>query len=132
MKYSLSTPGREEKSVGDIFNGLDKKEENNWLLELKTVDMITQSEDKCINCKISTGCALCTGYNYDKFGTPNKRATFICDMHHARVLANYYYFNKLYQKLNLDKHFKLNISREWILQIMNSNEYNNLMIGSEL
>lgn len=35
----------------------------------------------------------CTAYNYQIFGTPNKRATFICPMHKARVLANEYYWH---------------------------------------
>ncbi len=129
MKYSLSTPGREEKCIGNIFDGLERKENNIWLLELKKVDMITQSDDKCRKCKIASGCSLCTGYNYDKFGTPNKRATFICDMHHARVLANYYYFNKLYNKLNLDKKFELNVPKEWALQIMSAEDYSKLIGG---
>ncbi|MEG0133566.1 MAG: radical SAM peptide maturase, CXXX-repeat target family [Clostridium sp.] len=129
MKYSLSTPGRQEKCIGNIFDGLERKEDNIWLLELKKVDMITQSDDKCINCKIASGCSLCTGYNYDKFGTPNKRATFICDMHHARVMANYYYFTKLYKKLNLDEELMLNISKEWALQIMSESEYDRLIGG---
>jgi len=113
MKYSLSTPGREEKCIGDIYRGLDSKMENPWLKELKMVTMSTQSNDKCNSCQIASGCSLCTGYNYDKFGTPNKRATFICDMHHARVLANVYYFNKLYRKLSIDKVFKNNIPKDW-------------------
>lgn len=113
MKYSLSTPGRQEKCIGDIYKGLDGKTENTWLKELKLVTMSSQSTDKCNNCQIATGCSLCTGYNYDKFGTPNKRATFICDMHHARVKANIYYFSKLYEKLNMTKIFNNNMPKDW-------------------
>ena len=38
-------------------------------------------------------------------GSVNKRVTFICPMHKARGLANVYYWNKLYRKLNIDKTF---------------------------
>jgi len=113
MKYSLSNPEREEKSIGDIWNGLDKKVENEWLNQLCQITMSTQSTDKCNNCKIASGCALCTGYNYDKFGDPNIRATFICDMHHARVLANKYYWTTLYKKLGIEKEFLVNIDKNF-------------------
>lgn len=126
MKYSLSSPGRVEQPVGDIFNGLDKKEENPWLLELKKVDMESQSDDKCKKCSVASGCSLCTGYNYDKFGTPNKRATFICEMHQARVLANTYYWNKLFKVLDIDKQFVLNLEEDRALKIISKEEYDYL------
>lgn len=113
MGYSLSTPGREEKSIGDIYKGLDSKDSNPWLCELKKITMDSQSPEKCKNCQIASGCALCTGYNYDKFGDPNKRATYICDMHHARVLANVYYWNKLYKSLGIEKTFANNVPLDW-------------------
>lgn len=115
MKYSLNTPGREEKSIGSIYDGLESKTENAWLSELKKVTMSSQSSEKCNKCPIATGCSLCTGYNYDKFGTPNKRATFICDMHHARVLANCYYWNKLYTALGIPKTFENNVPEDWVV-----------------
>jgi len=121
MKYSLSTPNREEKSIGDIYKGLDAKGENEWLNQLVQVTMSTQSTDKCNNCQIASGCALCTGYNYDKFGDPNHRATFICDMHHARVLANNAYWSKLYDKLGLNRNFPLNISNDTIKNLIGLN-----------
>jgi uncharacterized protein len=109
MKYSLNTPNRKEKCIGNIYNGLESKTKNVWLCELKKVTMSSQSNDKCNNCQIASGCSLCTGYNYDKFGTPNKRATFICDMHVARVKANVYYWNRLYKLLDINKVFIDNI-----------------------
>lgn len=131
MKYSLSTPGREEQPVGDVYEGLDKKEENPWLLKLKKVDMDSQSEDKCKKCSVASGCSLCTGYNYDKFGTPNKRATFICEMHQARVLANSYYWNKLYNLLNIDKKFELNLEEDRALKIISKEEFDSLKVLSK-
>lgn len=128
MKYSLSTPGRKEQPVGDIYSGLDNKDENEWLCKLKSITMSSQSTDKCNNCEIAQGCSLCTGYNYDKFGDPNVRATYICQMHQARVLANHYYWNKLYKQLNLDKKFILNIPKEWALEIISKEEYEYLKL----
>lgn len=113
MRYSLSTPGRKEKPIGDIYKGLDAKEQNPWLKELKLVTMSSQSTEVCKSCPIAKGCSLCTGFNYDKFGTPNKRATYICDMHHARVLANVHYWNRLYKKLGIDKTFINNVPPDW-------------------
>ena len=52
------------------------------------------------------------------FGTPDKRATFICWMHKARSLANVYYWNKLYNKNNNNKVFEMYLPKEDALQIM--------------
>jgi uncharacterized protein len=101
MKYSLASEGRQEQPIGNIYSGLDAKKDNEWLCKLKKIDMVTQSPDKCRNCQVASGCSLCTGYNYDKFGDPNVRATFICEMHQARVMANAYYWKRLYQKLGI-------------------------------
>lgn len=91
--------------IGNVFDGIDKVNEN--LSALKAVTMRTQSTNECLNCNIASGCAICTGYNYDEFGTPNRRATYICDMHKARVRANAYYYNKLYKELKLDQTFEM-------------------------
>ena len=127
MKYCLSTPGREEQSIGDIWNGIDSKKNNPWLLKLSKIDMVTQCQfednKKCLTCPISSGCSLCTAYNYDYYGDPNHKATFICCTHKARVLANIYYWNKLYKQLNLNKKFGCNIPKEWALEIIPEKEY---------
>lgn len=125
MKYSLSAPGREEKPIGDIYRGLEARDENEWLKELSKINMVTQSDEKCISCKIATGCSICTGFNYDHFGDPNCRATYICEMHQARVLANTYYFDMLYQKLGLNDRLKLNMPKDWALNIVSHTEYRN-------
>jgi len=133
MKYALGEPGRKEQPIGDIWNGLDNKEDNKWLKKLTEITATSQCQyednKKCLDCEIATGCALCTGYNYDKFGTPNHKATFICDMHKARVLANTYFWNKLYKKLNIDNKciFNLNIRKELALEILTEKEYNELI-----
>jgi uncharacterized protein len=129
MKYSLNN--QEEQCIGDIYNGLESKEENEWLKELKKITMSSQCQyednKKCLDCPIASGCSLCTGFNYDHFGDPNHKATYICEMHQARVMANSYYYNKLYKKLNIDNKFELNIPKDWALKIIAENEYNNLL-----
>lgn len=125
MQHSLNNV--KEQPIGNIYNGLENKEENNWLKRLCKIDTVSQSPDKCKNCNIASGCAICLAYNYDAHGDPNIRATYICEMHQARILANCYYWNKLYQKLNLNKKFNLNIPQKWALNIINKNEYEMLL-----
>ena len=81
---------------------------------------------ECFNCPIAQGCAWCSAYNYQKFGTANHRATFICPMHKARVLANVYYWNKYYRQNNIQKRMKNYCPKEWALDIISEEEYNML------
>lgn len=105
MDYSLNKqPGR---CIGNIYDGININDP--WLEDLKKVTLRTQSDEECLNCKVASGCAICTGMNYDEFGTPNKRAKYICKMHKARVCANEYFWNKLYQTIGLNKVFNTNI-----------------------
>lgn len=110
MNFSLAY--REEKCIGDIYKGINM--DDPWLNDLKAITIESQSTEECLKCPIATGCNLCTAWQYDIFGDPNKRATFICDTHKARVCANAYYWNKLYKKLGLDKEFKLNIENTFV------------------
>jgi uncharacterized protein len=133
MEYSLSNPNVKEQPIGDIYNGLDSKKKNLWLLKLCDIDAVSQCQHednkKCLTCSIASGCSLCTGYNYDHFGDPNHKATFTCVMHQARVLANVYYWNTLYKKLEINKKFECDIPKEWALEIINEKEFNTLIGG---
>ena len=73
-----------------------------------------------MNCPIAAGCGWCSAYNYEVFGTPNKRATYICDMHKARCLANYYYSYKKNSSADL------NCPEDWAAEIIGQEEYNYL------
>lgn len=64
----------------------------------------------------------CSAYNYQEFGTPDKRATYICEMHKARALANAYYWSKYYKKMNPSKSFKFCVPDEWSLKIIDKDE----------
>lgn len=129
MQHSMSTKGRKELCIGSSSCGLDNPKTSPVLKELLSVDMVTQSDDKCLNCPIDTGCGVCSALNYDLYGTANKRATFICVMHQARVLGSYYYFRKLYKKLNIlnGEMNVLNVPKEWALEIISEKEYNTLI-----
>lgn len=94
-QYSL----RNKKAciIGNIHNGINK----NMLRPFLTLNRCIQSRQECIDCEVASGCAWCQGENYDAADTATifQRSTAICKMHKARVRANNYYWNKLYQKL---------------------------------
>lgn len=98
-QYSL----REKKAliIGNIKDGINQ----NLLRPFLTLDRITQSPQKCLECEVASGCAWCQGENYDaaKTNTIYERSTAICLMHKARVRANNYYWNKLFRKLELEE-----------------------------
>ncbi len=105
--YSL----RDKKPIiiGNVRDGIDK----NKLRPFLTLDRLTQSPQKCIDCEVASGCAWCQGENYDAADTDTvyQRSTAICKMHKARVRANNYYWNKLFRKLELEgkrEEFELN------------------------
>ncbi len=129
IRYMASSLNNRQKplNIGTINNGygFTPLERENMDL-LSNITRRSQSTDECFYCPIATGCSWCSGYNYEEFGTPNKRATYICVMHQAQSLANVYYWNKLYKKLNIDKVFKMNLPKEKALIIISENEYNHL------
>lgn len=73
----------------------------------------------------------CSAYNYQVFGTVDKRATFICEMHKARSLANVYFWNKVYEKESKDKKFPMHCPKEWAIPIIGEKEYSYLLKLSE-
>jgi uncharacterized protein len=93
--YALQN--KRELIIGNVYDGINI----NKLRPFLTLDLITQSSEKCINCEVATGCAWCQAFNYDNADTDTifQRATFICKMHKARVRANNYYWNKLKMKV---------------------------------
>ncbi|MGC5327117.1 radical SAM peptide maturase, CXXX-repeat target family [Brevibacillus sp. SYSU BS000544] len=121
LKYSLFR--REEQIVGDIFTELESKEKNRWLNRLKNITMTSQSPPKCQDCQVASGCGGCTAFNYDFTGNPDQKATFSCKMHRARVLANVYFWNRLYRRLGLAKRFPMNMPLAWGLELVDEDEY---------
>lgn len=98
IRYAPISIGDEKASkvcLGDCYNGLYTTEAQKKVKEeLDSITLKSQSTQECINCKVSSGCGWCSGYNYECFGTANCRSTNICWAHKARALACYYYYNK--------------------------------------
>ena len=133
IRYMESSLNGKQKPliVGNIFQTEQNIEQINNEKIVSNITRRSQSTDKCFNCPIAGGCAWCSGYNYEEFGTPNKRATYICPMHQATSLANVYYWNKIYKKLDINKSFKMYIPKDWALNIIDEQEYNMLLKLSE-
>lgn len=129
IRYMESSLGDDRPPIiiGNVDTGiLQTKEQCDWHDCLTCITRRSQSTDECFNCPIASGCSHCTAYNYQVFGTPNKKATYICIMHKARALANAYYWNKGYRQNNENKRFKLWIPEEWALEIIDQDEWDYL------
>lgn len=122
IRYMESSLNGEQEpySIGDIDSGITNTKR---LDEMKAVTRRSESTDECFNCPIAKGCAWCSGYNYQVYGTPNKRTTFHCVMVKARSLFLCYLWNKYYRKLGSSKRYKLDCPKEWALEIINEEEY---------
>lgn len=114
MDYSLNDKSLPEFLIGNVKDGIEKEEDNKYLSSLASLTRKNQSTDECNTCQVGSGCGWCTGYNYDHFKTPHKRAMFHCWLHKARVLGNYYFWNKLYKKTGQDEVFPLNLTEKEI------------------
>lgn len=115
-------------SVDGIFEEPEHKALKDYL---DSITRRSQSTDECWNCPIAKGCAWCSGWNYQLYGTPNKRCTNICFMHKARSLANVYYWNKWYKQNGEDKKMKMWLPEEEALKIISKEEYDMLKKLSE-
>ena len=74
---------RKAAPIGSVFTGLDAGK----LAPYLALNRESKSPPECLSCTVASGCAWCAGVDYDEFGTLDKRATFICKMHKARVRA---------------------------------------------
>lgn len=129
MKSSLGN-SQEPLCIGNVDQGILQSEKTCGINDcLKCVTRKSQSTQECIDCQIASGCAWCTAYNYQITGTPNKRLTYICEMHKATSLANVYYWNKLYKKNGeVDENgktrvFKMYLQKEDAVKIVGEEEY---------
>lgn len=74
--------------IGDCKRGLGHAPEHVAVLnQLEAVTRQSQSSAACLACPVASGCGWCSAYNYERFGSVNHRATFLCQTHQARVLA---------------------------------------------
>ena len=134
IRYMESSLGTDQKPlrIGHVDVGMAQQQcERDCIHCLQCVNRRTQSTDECFYCPIAEGCSWCSAYNYQVFGTPDKRATYICEMHKARALANVYYWNTYYRLKGMDKRMKMHCPKEWALNIISEEEYESLLKLSE-
>lgn len=109
--------------IGDVYRGLLPTEKEKDIVKcLRCITRRSQSTDECFNCPIAGGCSWCSAYNYQIFGTADKRTTFLCIMHKARALANAYFWNKGFRKWAPFLRFKMWIPDEWALEVIDQAE----------
>ena len=126
LRYMPSSVGRDcadYVTCGNVWNGRDYTK----IKDLLSINRRNISTDECYYCPIGRGCAYCIAYNWESQGTYMKRATYICPMHKARALVNCYYWNNYYRKKESNKRMKLYCPKEWALNIITEEEYNNLI-----
>lgn len=109
--------------IGTVKDGIMSTEQQFERVNcLSCITRRSQSTDECFNCPIASGCGWCSGYCYEKYGTADKRTTFICDLHKARALALTYMWNKYYRKIHSKDTYPMDIPDEWALQIIDKDE----------
>lgn len=97
----LSLSNHEPIIIGNINDGIDFDK----VRPFSGLDVITQSDDECIDCEVASGCAWCQANNYDYSvtGSIYHRSKYICKMHKARCRANNYYFERLQKEHGIPK-----------------------------
>ncbi len=125
IRYMPNSLGPDIKPliIGHVDHGIMvTHEECSCVSRFHNVDRRTQSTDDCFDCPIAEGCSWCSAYNYQRFGTVDHRATFICPMHRARALANLYFWNKGYRLSGRSKRMVNHMPDAWALEIINTDE----------
>ena len=87
---------RKGRSIGNIEEGIDL----NKTRAFSALSCLSQSNEECLVCDVASGCAWCTGHNYDSSTTDTifERMTFHCKMHKANARACKYFWQK-YEEL---------------------------------
>lgn len=130
IRYMEMSLGNDQPKlpIGNVDDGLMQTPEQ--LQNVKCLQCITrrsQSTDECFYCPIAEGCSWCSAWNYQLYGTANKRCTHICIMHKARCLFNLYFWNKYYIKNNIPEFMECHIPKEWALEVIDENEFNMIL-----
>jgi uncharacterized protein len=126
VRYMPISIGNEKASkicIGDCFNGIyQRSNEKKIKEELDSITFTSQSPKKCLDCPISQGCGWCSGYNYELYGTANKRYTGICYAHKGRILASCYYYNKRHIEIGDVDAKKINLPYNETVDIIGKEE----------
>lgn len=126
IRFMDSSLGNKQEPyiIGTLEEGIGSTEpQRKRIDDLNKLTMKSQSTEECLKCPIASGCSLCTAYNYERFGTINKRATFICDNHKAGALASMYFYKITNNKEEYDK---IKIDYEFVNNIISESEWNSL------
>lgn len=123
LRYMESSIGQNQLPyiIGNVDDGIGYNQQTKDMIAGLDVTYKSQSPQECIECPVSSECGWCSALNYQEFGTINKRTTYTCLMHKARVLANYYYQNKM------GGNYPFLINRQDAIDIIGEEETNYLM-----
>lgn len=123
LRYMESSIGQSQSPyiIGNINDGIGYNQQTKDMIAGLDVTYKSQSPQECIDCPVSSECGWCSALNYQEFGTINKRTTYTCLMHKARVLANYYYQNKM------SGNYPFLINKQDAIDIIGEDETNYLM-----
>lgn len=123
LRYMESSIGQSQSPyiIGNVNDGIGYNQQTKDMIAGLDVTYKSQSPQKCIDCPVSSECGWCSALNYQEFGTINKRTTYTCLMHKARVLANYYYQNKM------GGNYPFLINKQDAIDIIGEDETNYLM-----
>lgn len=123
LRYMESSIGQNQLPyiIGNVNDGIGYNQQTKDMIAGLDVTYQSQSPQECLNCPVSSECGWCSALNYQEFGTINKRTTYTCLMHKARVLANYYYQNKM------GGNYPFLINKQDAIDIIGEDETNYLM-----
>ena len=123
LRYMESSIGQSQSPyiIGNVNDGIGYNQQTKDMIAGLDVTYKSQSPQECIDCPVSSECGWCSALNYQEFGTINKRTTYTCLMHKARVLANYYYQNKM------GGNYPFLINKQDAIDIIGEDETNYLM-----
>lgn len=123
LRYMESSIGQSQSPyiIGNVNDGIGYNQQTKDMIAGLDVTYQSQSPQKCLDCPVSGECGWCSALNYQEFGTINKRTTYTCLMHKARVLANYYYQNKM------GGNYPFLINKQDAIDIIGEGETNYLM-----
>lgn len=123
LRYMESSIGQSQSPyiIGNVNDGIGYNQQTKDMIVGLDVTYRSQSQQECLDCPVSSECGWCSALNYQEFGTINKRTTYTCLMHKARVLANYYYQNKM------SGNYPFLINKQDAIDIIGEDETNYLM-----
>lgn len=129
LRYMESSLGGQAAPlrIGTAAGGVEQTQEQRETVDcLRCITRRSQSTEECWVCPIAKGCAWCSAYNYQTFGTPDRRATFICVMHRARALGNLYFWAKHRRATGETNAMENHVPEEWGVELLGAEEWTKL------